>query len=380
MKKLLLSLLMVGASFAASAQTNDANDVTYASQKCKNNIFISIGVGAQGLINVDNLDYGFFKSIKPLYTISAGKMFTPKWGVRAQFSGYQTKLYSDYNRINNTAQGRDEYQKFHRDYVSFNADFVANLTTLLRGYDPSHKFDLFVFLGPGMSFGKFHDDDIRVKINGSAGLIAKYYLNDKWSLDLDARATMMPTFYPEQRTYQDGIIGVTLGATYTFGGRTFQKYVNANYADDQYAALKRANDKLAEDNAAFRQEMERLLAQKPTKEIVKEVSVETPRAAVNFAFNSSKITNVEELTIKLWAEFLKEYKDVKISLTGFADKYGTKMVNKRISERRAENVRNMFVEKYGIDADRIEVASEGHQPIFGNNHDWNRCVIIQVVK
>ena len=51
---------MVGASFAASAQTNDANDVTYASQKCKNNIFISIGVGAQGLINVDNLDYGFF--------------------------------------------------------------------------------------------------------------------------------------------------------------------------------------------------------------------------------------------------------------------------------------------------------------------------------
>ena len=374
---------MVGASFVASAQTNDANDVKYASQQCKNNIYISVGVGAQGLINVDNLDYGFFKSIKPLYTISAGKMFTPKWGVRAQVSGFQTKLYSDYNRINNIAQGNDEYQKFNRDYVSLNTDFVVNLTTLLRGYNPDGKFDLFAFLGPGMSFGKFHDDDIRVKINGSAGLIAKYYLNEKWSLDLDARASMMPTFYPEQRTYQDGIIGVTLGATYTFGGRSFQKYVNANYAEDQYNALKRANDKLAEDNATYRQaltEVEQKLADESAKEIVKEISVETPRATVNFLFNSAKISNVEELTIKLWAEFLTEYKDIKIRLTGFADKYGTKNANKRISERRAENVRKMFVEKYGISADRIEVSSEGYQPVFGNNHDWNRCVIIEVVK
>lgn len=43
----ILSLLLTGAAVSASAQTKEH----YYSEKAKDNIFISVGVGAQGCVN-----------------------------------------------------------------------------------------------------------------------------------------------------------------------------------------------------------------------------------------------------------------------------------------------------------------------------------------
>ena len=56
-----LSLLLAGAT-AATAQTKE----TFYSESFKDNIFVSVGVGAQGCVNPDNFDYGFGKAITPL--------------------------------------------------------------------------------------------------------------------------------------------------------------------------------------------------------------------------------------------------------------------------------------------------------------------------
>lgn len=58
----ILSLLLTGAAISASAQTKEH----YYSEKAKDNIFISVGVGAQGCVNPDNFDYGFGHAITPL--------------------------------------------------------------------------------------------------------------------------------------------------------------------------------------------------------------------------------------------------------------------------------------------------------------------------
>ena len=90
----ILSLLLTGAAVSASAQTKEH----YYSEKAKDNIFISVGVGAQGCVNPDNFDYGFGKAITPLINVSVGKLFNPVWGIRGQVAGAWTTLYSNYGQ------------------------------------------------------------------------------------------------------------------------------------------------------------------------------------------------------------------------------------------------------------------------------------------
>lgn len=88
----ILSLLLTGAAVSASAQTKEH----YYSEKAKDNIFISVGVGAQGCVNPDNFDYGFGHAITPLIHASVGKLFDPIWGIRGQVAGCWSTLYSEY--------------------------------------------------------------------------------------------------------------------------------------------------------------------------------------------------------------------------------------------------------------------------------------------
>ena len=81
-KLVILSLLLAGAT-AATAQTKE----TFYSESFKDNIFVSVGVGAQGCVNPDNFDYGFGKAITPLINVSVGKLFNPVWGIRGQVAG-----------------------------------------------------------------------------------------------------------------------------------------------------------------------------------------------------------------------------------------------------------------------------------------------------
>ena len=177
-KTLLLSALVVAASCSVTAQTTDT-DVKYMSPKFKDNIFISIGVGAQGYLTQDNFDHGFGKVIQPLVNLSVGKWMDPYWGLRGQASGWQSKMYTDVDRLNNGGV----FNKFERKYINLNLDFMLNLTNLWRQYDPENKWDMTLFLGPGLSFGKFHDKQLDVLVNGSLGL--GYRLGGSYTFDAD---------------------------------------------------------------------------------------------------------------------------------------------------------------------------------------------------
>ena len=104
-KLVILSLLLAGAS-TAMAQSNGAKD-KYVSERFKDNIFISVGAGAQLNVNPDNFDYGFGHAITPQIHLSVGKLFNPTWGAGVQVAGLCSTLYSkdgqsgDYSKIKN---------------------------------------------------------------------------------------------------------------------------------------------------------------------------------------------------------------------------------------------------------------------------------------
>ena len=71
----IVSIMLAGLALTATAQTKEK----YYSEKFKDNIFISAGVGAQACVNPHNFDYGFGHAITPLIHVSVGKLFNPIW-------------------------------------------------------------------------------------------------------------------------------------------------------------------------------------------------------------------------------------------------------------------------------------------------------------
>jgi len=79
--------------------------------------------------------------------------------------------------------------------------------------------------------------------------------------------------------------------------------------------------------------------------------------------------------IERLAKFLKEHPDVKVEIQGHTDKRPTSdyRYNMILSQKRAEAVKKVLVEKFGIDPDRIVARGYGFtMPIAPNNTEEGR--------
>lgn len=79
---------------------------------------------------------------------------------------------------------------------------------------------------------------------------------------------------------------------------------------------------------------------------------------VLFDTNKSELRSGAQFTIDKLAAFLTEYPDRKVLIEGFTDSTGTVEYNQRLSERRAESVRNALMAR-GIDAGRLMTRGYG---------------------
>ena len=72
-------------------------------------------------------------------------------------------------------------------------------------------------------------------------------------------------------------------------------------------------------------------------------------STVRFTINSAKVSQMEMVNVYNVAEYLKANPDVKIVIKGYADKNtGTSSYNQKLSEKRAQAVYDLLVNKYGI--------------------------------
>jgi outer membrane protein OmpA-like peptidoglycan-associated protein len=86
----------------------------------------------------------------------------------------------------------------------------------------------------------------------------------------------------------------------------------------------------------------------------------------------AQLPNVERI-----ATFLKNNKDSKVIIYGYASPEGSVEVNERIANQRADAVKNLLVNKYKIAADRITAKGKGVGDSF-SEPDWNRVSICTI--
>lgn len=107
----------------------------------------------------------------------------------------------------------------------------------------------------------------------------------------------------------------------------------------------------------------------------KDVSPTLPNV-VSFQINKYKVDEVQMANLSCIAEAMKNDTTLNIVLKGYADKKtGSTSYNKMLSTKRAESVKKVLVNTFGIDANRIETEGIGdaEQPYTENN--WNRVVL-----
>ncbi|MEN9919381.1 MAG: hypothetical protein RL662_1817 [Bacteroidota bacterium] len=373
MKKIVLMAATAFLSLSVSAQQSAIQNYGFG-----DNWFIQGQLGASYTFSENSKEAGFGDLISPHVALSLGKHFSPVAGARLQLGGWEAK--------SNRLLANNKLDSYKINYYQANVDGLLNLTNLFCTYQGDKAFNLYGIMGLGYvhTFGKAKDGlDATNSIVPRVGLQFDFRMTDDLSLNLEATGNLMNEDFNGQAfgKKNDATANVLLGLTYRFNRGGFNL---VDVADPAMVAS--LNDKINQQKNQLtdrNKEIDRLkseLARKPEPTVVtKEVKQDTEvlmNAVVVFRLGSAKLEQNQDINIYNAAKYLKENPNVKVTVTGYADKAtGTPVINQRLSEQRANAVADIMVSKFGIARNRINVQASGDKEQPFENDAWNRVVI-----
>ena len=96
---------------------------------------------------------------------------------------------------------------------------------------------------------------------------------------------------------------------------------------------------------------------------------------VKFDFDKSVVKQDSYGDIKNLADFMKQYPKTSTTVEGHTDSVGSDAYNQKLSERRANAVRAVLVNQYGVEAQRVNAVGNGEaSPVADNATDAGRAV------
>ena len=370
--KVLLAAALMGMSTAAMAQATytDSEENVYTFQK---HWFLDLQGGAQYTLG----EAKFGDLISPNVQLGLGYQFNPVFGMRLQVNGWQSKggwaAYRD--KIGDEPFSAD--YKFK--YVAPGLDFMVNLSNLFCGWNPNRVFNVTAFVGGGANIAWGNDeaneigahikdldkynllylwDGTKVRPFGRAGIDLEFKVSKSVSIMIEGNANITTDKYNSKNAdnpdwYFNALAGlrINLGKSHTKTAPV--KEVPAPRPVEEY------------------------VKPEPKPAPVEEKKVEEIRRDVFFVINSNKIRESEDAKIKEVVDYLNQYPEAKVVVTGYADAgTGNDRINDRISAKRAAAVVKALKEKYGIEESRITEDPKGARVQPFSENDKNRVSIM----
>ncbi|MBR3725938.1 MAG: OmpA family protein [Bacteroidales bacterium] len=295
-------------------------------------------------------------------------------------------------------------------HAAITADYVLSLNNSFHNWDPSRRFSIYVFAGGGLAWSV---NQARAAYNWGiqfdAGLGASYRVCDRSTLYFELEADILgdaPAFWKKGVGFHHTDFLATIGYLYHLGITAADKELIA-----QRALLTKANfDALTAENEAVKDELaqakdnekklkdqiEKLNAQ--ANNVNKEELVRAQQVSdslnnildklkadqlnyyaipfsVLYANDDWHVSSYEMIKVKAVSRVMKDNPDLKLTIVGFCDYTASDAYNMKLSQKRAEEVKRLMVNKYGIDPDRLKVDWKGKTVAFGDIHYWlNRRV------
>ena len=98
---------------------------------------------------------------------------------------------------------------------------------------------------------------------------------------------------------------------------------------------------------------------------------------VKFDFDKAKVREESYSDIKNLADFMQQYPQTSTTVEGHTDSVGTDQYNQRLSERRAQAVRDVLVNQYGVSGQRVDSVGYGEtRPVADNSTEEGRQTVV----
>lgn len=379
------TFLAAGALMLAGMQTAIAqNENNNGKEEVRTYPYAFVGVqgGVQAVLN----GYKFGDVITPVGAVNAGAWFSPALGARVQVNGWKSK------------EGVKGFGTYDFTYGAAGIDAMVNLTNAFTKTD-DHVFNVILLGGVGVNKAWGHNYRSLTDAAGNnyyyngnpvtsktelgsrvhnhvafqtrVGLMFDFNIGRNWSVNLEGDANHIGSRgyaheFNAARNWQ--FVGL-LGVTYKFGG----KKAKAAPAPAPAPAPEPKPEPKPQPKPEPKPQPKPETKPQPKPEVKKE----SMRKEVFFVINKTTSAAAEAAKVEAAAQWLKSHPAATATVQGYADKgTGNATINERLAKQRAQNVARMLTEKYGIEASRLSVSSDGDtvQP-FSRNDD-NRVVVI----
>jgi len=318
--------------------------------------------------------------LSPTASVGVGYRITPVWGVRADINGWQGKGATVVPRA-----------LYSFNFIQGNVDATVDICSIFAGFKSARVWNPYVLAGVGVN-GRFGNDEAaeikdildpeyywegsKVSPTGRLGLGLDIRLCDALDLNIETNTSFLTDkFNSKPGSIVDFQNNILLGLKFNFGKPKASDASNSSSASDAVATAAAATAASAAALAATEQKPVTEPAGNADKaknsakaakvdEAAKEAKVEEQERAgvqtnVFFTIGKWNIVQSEAQKLDEVIAYMKDNKDAKVTITGYADKdTGSAGRNMYLSEQRANAVRAMLVNA-GIDGDRISTVFKG---------------------
>lgn len=377
MKKIIAAIIIaIGGGFSVvQAQTQEVDrtvkeDTIWVDYKTRytssfwDNFYVEADFAGRMLMGAEDTHLSFGSRLKPGFGITVGKWFHPDFGVRLNFGGARLKGWNSgptgiYAYDDGWVEGFDPVQEYWKGqgvdtqngyrqdikYYELNADFLFDLYNVFTSHNRlNRKWTAQGYVGVGMlCAAKYHGMEDNVKVGLRVGLIGNYHITDRLGLHLSVGSEITDANFTGELGKGNkfsGILNGTIGLSYRIGRQGYR--VVRLVPQRQLAALNNAISLIRTEQTVSGDTI-----------VMKERMATGSLLIPSVVFYPGKNEFNEELqmvNIFRIARYMMRYKDAKIAIVG-----NTGGTDSRLARRRAEKVRDLLVNKYGIFPQRMEI-------------------------
>ncbi len=209
-------------------------------------------------------------------------------------------------------------------------------------------------------------DAANTQANMGAGF--RYYFTDHWNWRADTRWL---------HNFNDSIndVAVSLGISYSFAALPSRAKAMEKAATPVVATVVSDSDGdgVADDmDDCPNTPAGARLDSRGCKLAVTQVA--SIKLKVNFAFDSDQVQEHYFADLQGLADFLKRFDDIHVDIEGHTDSAGPESYNQNLSQRRANAVRELLINEYGVPAYRLEAKGYGEsRPVATNDSEEGRA-------